>query len=181
MTRRVRRGKYSRHLSETLSAKLDEFLSAPHHEQLALYEELAVARAQALDALKMWDAATGSKPQIQAMATAVVRDALEFVKDMVLATSRVEKDAEDKVSVRVLDLFIEQVLRCVSTHVDDETMELIDAEVKKYVRFPDDDSSRLAAGTTLTPDEVVQEMDERSAPDEPTGDDERDGDGAAAG
>jgi len=158
-------GKYGRHLGKTLRAQLAELASSPHHEQVELYEELALTRLAALDAIKLWEAAQKSKvDETKALAVSCLHDAMTRVREMCLAVTRIEKDSEDKVSLRVVDLLILQVVRAVHRVCqDDELAGKIEEEIHNTVRMPTTDDT--TPGTDLTPDEVVREMDDVSAPE----------------
>jgi hypothetical protein len=157
-------GKYSRHLGKTLKDRVAELLNEQPAQQLALFEELALARTMAGEAVQLWDAACGPKaqPETKALAGSLMRDALTFVRDMALAASRVENDAKDKVSVGVFDLVIAQVCRAIHRACPDEDLaKAIEAEINEAVRFPKAQGGGGAAGgTLLTPDQVVREMDD---------------------
>ena len=162
-------GLYSRHLGQTLKAQLTEFLDAPHGVQTQLFEELALARTQAVIALKLYEAGMDSKEErTKVLAHSLLKDALNHVRDMCLAVSRIEAAAADKVSIATVDLFIVQVVRAVGRVVkDDETTKAIEKEIRDTVRLPTSKEADVpigSMGTELTPDMEVLAMDERSSP-----------------
>ncbi len=163
---------YSKHLGKTLKACFADFLGAPHGEQTQLYEELALARSMTLESVKLFEAAMASNvDRTKALAYSLLKDALNHVRDMCLAVSRIEKEAADKVSLGTIDLFVVQVIRAVGRVVDESTTKLIEKEIRDTVRLPKSTDAEVPVGplgTELTPDVEVTAMDERSAPGEGT-------------
>ena len=166
---------YTRELGPTLKQKLEELTDKPHHEQLTLYEELAIARVQAMQALKMAEPALEGKdlkPETRALCFSVLNDAMENVKEMVLAASRIEKEADDKVSIKVLDLFVLQITRAIFRvcGTDNEGLaRKIQEEIERTVRLPlhnGTDPNVTIEGVTSTPDMLVREMDDMTAPED---------------
>ncbi len=149
-------GHYHKYIGQTLKSKIDSFLNAPQGEQLALYEELAVARTTALESLQLFDIAMGSgDDKTRAMAIGLVRQSMDHVREMCLAASRIEKDAEDKVSSRSISLFIAQIVRAIYRVCPDKTLaQRIESEIDKSVRLP-----RELQPSTQTPAETALEMD----------------------
>lgn len=162
-------GIYSKHLGETLSRQLDQLLGEPVHEQIALYEELALARIQALDAAKLYELSLGPRvtAETKAMAAGVLSEAMSKVRDMAMAISRIERETEDKVSVRVIGMIVNQVVRAVQS-VTGENAELfaqLEEAIRKTVRLPT--RSALTIGdSALAPGATAAEMDKVTAPGE---------------
>lgn len=158
---------YGKHLKGTLKKRLHDLVSCSHEEQVQLYEELAVARAVALEAVTLLEPLVEHPEKTdvstRALAVSCVREAITVVRDMALAVSRIEKDSEDKVSIHVLDLFVLQILKSIyrACGDDKDLAERIEAEVEFSVRMPDPSAGNLGVrGTTITPDQVVREMDD---------------------
>lgn len=112
-------GFYGKYMGPRLAEAVTEMLHASHDEQVSLYEELAVTRAAAQRALALcsplFDDDTCAKlaPETKALMAQMLRSAMDSVRDMVLAASRVEKDAGDRVSLKVVNLIIKQVLNVI--------------------------------------------------------------------
>jgi len=151
---------YRHKLGPTLRKAVDELLSAPHADQVQLYEELALARMQVQQVLALIEPAM-KKQDTAALGAGLLHESLSHVRDMCLAVSRIEKDADDKVSLHVVDSFIVQILRAVYRACGDAHADIakrIEEEIETSVRLPVG-GDVLAGGTTLTPDQVVKEMD----------------------
>lgn len=137
-------GMYSKHLGPRLKSALEAYLAAPHCEQVALYDEIALARAQVSQALALARPVFEDDPRVKvtaemrAMALSVLRDSVDHVMRLVSAASKIEKDAEDKVSIRAVNLFIVQIINAVRSVVgDDEALvrRITDA-IDEQVRLP---------------------------------------------
>lgn len=163
-------GLYSKYLGDTLSKRLAEMLEQPIGVQVSLFEELAIVRTQAVEAIRLWDAAVESpKPDSKTvqLAMEVVSGSLREVKEFCLAVSRIEKDAEDKVSLRIVGVFVDQIVRVVYRVCGEKYEGLADAireGIEEGVRLPKSGDELEVEGTLRTPDQVVEEMDALSAP-----------------
>lgn len=145
-----------------LRAKILELSKAPHHVQVSLHEELALTRAAADQAVRLAGAALDKgDAKTKDLAIQCMVDALGNVKEMALAVSKIERDIEDKVSLKVIDLFIMQIMKCIYSAVDEDVAQHIEQLINKNVRLPAPgmDPSRLIEGTLITPDQIVQDMD----------------------
>lgn len=176
------RGFYRKHVSAPLSELMSAVLDVPRPELVNLYEELAVARTAALRAIKLADPVlSGAKvePGTASLALEVLRDAMNSVRDMCVAISRIEKDSDDKVSLSTVHLFIEQVTRAVYRACGDDAdgralAERIEVEIKDTVRLPTREAGLSVEGTEITPDMAARAMDESVAGGEEGDDGERD-------
>ncbi len=162
-------GFYSSQCRPTLKKLLDDLTGLPHHKQMQLNEELALARVTALNAVKLADAAfeSGDRKSM-ALAIPLLQDALMFVKDMCLAVSKIEAMMEDKVSLTVVDLYVTQIVRVISKHVTEEVAERIATDIRENVKVPVDGAMQMEG--VLSPSALAAEMDELSAPPEETQD-----------
>jgi len=114
-------GFYSRHLGPTLKAKLEELTKVPAYRARAIDEEIAVLRAMADECMKLacpvLDPPPGMESKItssmRGMAIDMVKDAMKTVIDAVDKASSIEAKASDKISIKLLDLFITQIMRCI--------------------------------------------------------------------
>jgi hypothetical protein len=120
-------------------------MSRSHDDQVSLYEELAVARATACEALALaqplFDPETSAKlnAETKALMVQTLSQAMASVKELVLAASRVEKDADDKVSLKVVNLIVQQIVVTISEVCGTEQLPLAEAIAKaidERVRVP---------------------------------------------
>jgi len=139
---------YSKFLGPKLSKRVNELLSKPHSEQVALYDELAIARSTACEALKLasplFDSEASEKfpPETKALMMQTLQQAMDNVKEMVLACSRIEKDSADKVSIKVLNLVVNQVVLAVHDVCGEDNATLAEAiahAIDDRVRLPIND------------------------------------------
>jgi len=144
-----------------LKSKVEGFLAAPQNEQLSLYEELAVSRSTAIESLQLFDVAMeNGNDKARSLACECVREAMNHVRDMCLAASRIERDADDKVSARSISLFISQVIRAIHTVTPDVELAMkIEKEIHKSVRLPEE-----LQPITQTPSETALLMDSSTVP-----------------
>lgn len=148
---------YHKYLGQKLRDKVDGFLNMPAQEQLALYEELAISRTTALHAIQMYDAAveSGNTTSIT-LGIECVREAMNHVRDICLAASKIEKDAEDKISARSISIFVTQIIRAIHKVCPDEKLAMrIEHEIHNSVRVP-----KELEATESTPSDVVVSMDD---------------------
>jgi len=136
---------YSKHLGPTLKKRVEELLNKPHDEQVSLYHELSIARATACRALDLskplWDENQSKKlnPETKALLLTTVQQAMIHVKDLVVAASRLEKEAGEKVSIKVLNLIVMQICSAVNDVCGTENLELakaIEKRINEKVRLP---------------------------------------------
>ncbi len=159
---------YTKHLGKTLKQKIEDLTEQSHHEQVQLYEELALMRIVAEQAVRLAEPVLMGDTKVDArttmLAMSALGEALTGVKELVLAAAKIEKDAEDKVSVRVLDLFVLQILRAIYRACDDkEVAARIEQELQDTVALPAHNQNAAIPetdGTTLTPSDIVKEMDD---------------------
>ena len=137
---------YSKHLGPKLSERVRELLNAPHDEQVSLYEELAVARASACEALKLaqplFDETVKLDDETKALIISTLGTAMANVKDLVLAASKLEKEAGDKVSVKVINLVVMQIVLAINDVCGTENLALAEAigkAIDERVRLPMND------------------------------------------
>ena len=81
---------------------------------------------------------------------------------MVLAVSKIEKDAEDKVSTKAIQLFVRQIVKAIHTACggDIELAKKIERQIDKDVRLPKEGEDLTQdCTTTATASDFVLEMD----------------------
>ena len=151
---------YSKYLGPKLSERLAELLARPHDEQVSLYEELAIARSTACEALRLaqplFDPEQNArlKPETKALMMSTLQQAMDGVKEMVLACSRIEKDADDKVSIKVINLVVNQIVLAINDVCGTENValaEAIAAAIDNRVRLPLNDKLSPEVKVTIGP------------------------------
>ncbi len=138
-------GVYSKFLGPKLKDRVEELLKRPHDEAVNLYEELAVARAIACEALRLAqplfddDQELKLTPQTKALMIQTLGQAMDEVKDLVLAASKLEKEAGDKVSLKVMNLIVMQIVLAINDVCGTKHLglaEAIGAAIDERVRLP---------------------------------------------
>ena len=124
-----------------MSEKLAQLTRQPLETQVSLYEELAIARLAASKALALAQPVLLGEitdQRLVAMSIAVLREAMNHVRDMVMAAARIEKDADDKFSLKVLALFVAQITKAVHDELGDDVAlcERITRAIDERVRVP---------------------------------------------
>lgn len=161
---------YTKFLTKSLSDALEESTGVAPSEQLQLYEELALVRIAAGDAVKTWAVATQAleectdakkKPvleNLRDMAACIMRDHLREVVSICESAARIESNAKDKVSIHQLHYFVNQIVRCAYHAFEDniENAQVFEEYVRKTIHLPSPGNE----GTSLTPDMDVQAMDD---------------------
>jgi hypothetical protein len=153
--------RYRGYLNKTLQARLDEFIDSPHHELVSLYEELSLAKCTVVDAVQLYDAACkeGVAPETRVCAGGILREAFADIADLVKACDALEQSAKDKVSLRVLALFVEQIIRAIYNAMPDEPekAKAIEKRIRRDVKFPS--AGNDTGGDVLSPSQAVAAMD----------------------
>jgi len=136
---------YSKFLGPKLAERVEELLEKPHAEQVSLYNELAIARSAACEALKLAAPLFDEKvektltPDLKALMIQTLGTAMGEVKDLVLAASKLEKEAGDKVSLKVVNLIVMQIILAINDVCGSEYLDLAEAIAKaidERVRLP---------------------------------------------
>jgi len=137
---------YRAYLSKTLQQRLDEFTGMSHLELTQLYEELSLSRLTVCDCVEMFriahEVSEEGKPlakvETRIAAGNMLREALDDVKDLCEAVNKIEAAAKDKVSLHVLSLFVEQVVRAIYKAFpdDNEAAQRIEKFIRTEVKFP---------------------------------------------
>ena len=136
---------YSKFLGPKLAERVEELLAQPHAEQVSLYNELAIARSSACEALKLasplFDDKLSDKlpAELKALMIQTLGTAMGEVKDLVLAASRLEKEAGDKVSLKVVNLIVMQIVLAINDVCGTEYLGLAEAiarAIDERVRLP---------------------------------------------
>jgi hypothetical protein len=155
---------YRNHLTKSLADMLDDALSIDPGEQLQLYEELALMRDVAGQAVALYgiskdlaDKEPNEKNRERVlMAGQLMQGQLSEVVKICESASRIA-NARNNISPDQLGFFVAQLTRCVhDVFGDDPRVVLLDKVLKEQVRIPVDGAS---GGTTLTPDSDARDMD----------------------
>ena len=143
---------YSKYLGPKLSERVAELLARSHDEQVSLYEELAIARSTACEALRLAQPlfdegqADKLKPQTKALMVQTLHQAMSNVKEMVLAAAKLEKEAETKVSMKVVNLVVQQIVIAINDVCGTENRAIAEALAKAI-----DDRVRLPLNERVSP------------------------------
>jgi len=136
---------YSKFLGPKLAERVEELLEQPHAEQVSLYNELAIARSAACEAIKLASPLFDEKQSVKltddlkALMIQTLGTAMREVKDLVLAASRLEKEAGDKVSLKVVNLIVMQIVLAINDVCGAENLGLAEAiarAIDERVRLP---------------------------------------------
>lgn len=154
---------YSKILSSNLRDAIDDMTSVSPAEQLGLYEELALIRHSAMQAVAMYDGACNmedgtKKPALVQAASALMRSALSEVVNTAKTISTMESQAADKISLTQVGVIVDQLVQVaydVFHDADPELVEQFAERVKTRVKLPHLETT----GTAITPDQEVIEMD----------------------
>lgn len=137
--------KYTKVMMPALAARLEAFLgSASHAEQLQIYDEIALARVMLENSIALWSAIEPSTdPRITAemkgAARMDVQRNMDVVTDLCARMARIEKDLSDKVSVRQLGMFVEQIARVIHARLGDSgEADMLIEDLRSQVRLPAD-------------------------------------------
>lgn len=154
---------YSKYLNTALEEVVGQVMGEDPREALNLFEELALMRISAGEAIKLYGAALkiGDEQKGQELrmsAAAVMAQALGNVQSMCEAAARVESQGKDKFSVHTLRAIIDQItLVAHATFKDHPDLVMkFQRDIKEQVRIP---AAGGAEGTHLTPDKDVMGMD----------------------
>lgn len=149
---------YSKFLTKTLSEAVEEQLDLAPTEQLRFFEELALMRDVAGQAVMLYGAAKATGKAEHVMPAAMVmKDALSEVVKIGEAAARIEASARDKISVHALHCFVAQIVRIVhDTFGDDPRVHQFEEAIRNSIRLP----VAVNSGTARTPDADAIEMDD---------------------
>lgn len=148
---------YSRHLTKTLEAFVNECLDADPSEQINLFQELALLRQSASHAVLLYGAAVDGvniTAETKLATAALMRDVLREVADMCAKAAQVDAAMRDKVSVHNLRHLVNQIVRVAYDELTLDDAKRFEKAIRERVRVTDE-----AAGTTVTPDQDARDMD----------------------
>lgn len=165
--RREMKSFYGERLPQTIGAVFEDLLRNPPNESIQLTEELALTRAIAREIVSIGSIALDPEYSDKLRlndkvdAAAIMTGALNQVRDMTLAASRIEKDTEDKISIRVVYVLMDRIIRAIQEACgqDFELAKRIVQHIDNTVIIPEE-SEIETTGTEITPDMQVSKMDE---------------------
>jgi len=150
---------YSKFLGPTLAKALTEVASEPLTKQTAIYDELALARATAQQAVKMAAIALEPPPGIviddatKRGALALIMEVVGQVSILVERAAKIEASASDKLSLRAVDAFVVQIVRIIAEELGSEYQALAEkicGRIKTDIRVPLDAMRGKTAGAAET-------------------------------
>lgn len=159
---------YNRALTKTLAESINTLQAAPPAKQLQIFDELALMRDVATEAVKLYSIAreaSAAAPdnmklteQVLAMG-AVMREHLNEVVKLCEAAARMEQQAKEKISVPQLHFFVDQLVHAIYLACEGDVImaKHIEQSIRTNVLLPS--MSAGDQGTLLTPDLDVQAMD----------------------
>jgi len=145
---------YRNTLSKTLSQAVDEMLGVAPEDQLSLFEELAIMRTMAGDAIKLYTLAE-QKGKKTIEAAELMRSALKDVVSVCESAARVSAMGKDKISIHDIQHIVNQIVRVAYSTLAEKDARKFERAIKTQVKLPVKDNQ----GTELTPDKDVLEMD----------------------
>jgi hypothetical protein len=151
---------YARALTDTLKARVEEHLNQKPDDQISLFEELALMREAASQHVTIYDAVLQQGKQESILAAAeLMALSLSRVADICKSAATVHNVQKDKFSIHDLNFIIEQFIRISYDVIKDEA-----TANKLAVRLRSELQLTQAVGTSITTDQMVQQMDQETAP-----------------
>jgi len=100
-------------------------------------------------------------PEVKALILQTLSESLKNVKELVLAASKLEKESSDKVSIKVINLIVQQIIMAINDVCGVENMaiaEAIAAAIDERVRLPLNDklNPKIHINVLPTIDSVVE-------------------------
>lgn len=166
---------YGKYLNETLQEAVESQLNLPVEDQLNLFEELALIRRFACDALKVYSKEL-NKPDAKqidiVVASKLATAALEQVSNFCEKAAKVDSMQRDKYSIHTINSIVAQIVNIIhivlDIHDQHELAVEIAREIRLQLKIPVQTVKLIEAnannslGTNLTPeavDETVIDMD----------------------
>ena len=154
---------YSAQLKGSLSDFVGKCLDMPPHEQMNVFEELALMRGMAGKTVTLYQAAEASKKsEVIANATGLMLDALTHVVKTCEAAARIDALSKDKVSAHNIAFVVDQIVRVAYDTIPEEQARAFEASVREQVRI-----DTGPEGTALTPDRDAIAMDNSVPAEDP--------------
>lgn len=151
---------YARALTDTLKARVEEHLSQKPDDQISLFEELALMREAASQHVTIYNAVLQHGKQESVLAAAeLMALSLSRVADICKSAATVHNIQKDKFSIHDLNFIIEQIIRISYDVIKDEAI-----ATQLAIRLRSELQLTSNVGTTITTDQMVQQMDHETAP-----------------
>jgi hypothetical protein len=164
-------------LAGALADYVSECIEQPPHEQLALWEEIALTQHVAEQTIALYQKAVKNtslavdKKQELVLATgALMKDALRDVADLCKRAAEIQQVTKDNISVHYIGFIVSQITRIIAAKLDDNNTHLTNAEICESITTAIREQVKIPGqvnGTAITPDMDVMEMD-NTVPKEPT-------------
>jgi hypothetical protein len=164
---------YGKFMGPTLQEAIAAQLEQDPKEQLQLYEEIALMRQAAGEAVKLYSvalAANESEPSdkrqgMVLQAATIMQQSLNEVVRICESASRIEANAKDKISITNLSFFVDQLVRITyntlgGDDVGQAQCAQLEQALRAQIRIPLQQGTLI--GTTVTPDStdaIVADMD----------------------
>jgi hypothetical protein len=148
---------YSKYLKATLQEAVEECLTQSPHDQVSVFEELALMRLTVEDAIKLWDKSRESSALATRMeAGMILRDQLKEVSALADQANRIMLAGKDQYSVHTLVHVVNQLVRIAYDVFADhrDLAEEFERQIRERVKLPTE-----GQGTASTPDMDVADMD----------------------
>ena len=129
-------------------------------DQISLFEELALMREAASQHVQIYDAVLQQGKQESILAAAeLMALSLSRVADVCKSAATIHNVQKDKFSIHDLSFIIEQFIRISYDVIKDEEI-----ANKLALRLRSELQLTQAVGTSITTDQMVQQMDQETAP-----------------
>ena len=152
---------YAKVLNKTITEIVEQQLESDPAEQVGVFEELALVRVHAQQAVALYNAATEGdevKSETVMAAGSLMVDVLQTVADFAKTASTISSQQAGKFSIHNLRHVINQIVR-IAYDVFGEKYDVLakefERQVRERIRMPNE-----VDGTHLTPDLDVTEMDD---------------------
>lgn len=154
---------YSKKLNGSLKRFVEDALEQPAHQQLQLYEELAMTRDLAGRMAAMYEAACdlpdqgpSAEHKLRAVMTcgSSMQQALAHVADLATRISAIERNASDKISAGQMAFIVAQIVRIAYESMPEEYARCFEENMRAKIRV-----QTGPQGTSITPDQDAMEMD----------------------
>ena len=147
---------YKDKLGPTLTEALEQHLDLDASDQVNLYEELALMRMSAGQAVQLYSAAVEGEAnaETQSAAAALMAEALKQVQAMCESAARMrQSDHAIRPDAVALKTFVNLMVRILYAELSEEDAVKVEARMRVDIRMPDE-----TRGTSVAPDAVVREM-----------------------
>lgn len=162
--------RYAKSMGKTLTQRVAELQSADHPVQ-SLRDELDLSRALAVDCVALYEAACETpdekeREKNKAWASELMKSALNNVRDMAIAYTKIEKEFGAAMSLEQTQILVSKFAQLMDRALRESVNkgQMADDEAKRIcIRMQELVEERLVVsnqphGTTLTPDQDMRDM-----------------------